>query len=49
MAAFGGTVAAVARLLDGAVYLPAEEHATRAQAQQLTATVLVRASLARFT
>jgi hypothetical protein len=47
MAAFGSTVAAVARLLDGAVYLDPDTHAARLSNQQLTVTVLVRTRPAR--
>jgi hypothetical protein len=44
MAAFGSTVAAVTRLLDGAVYLDPEAFAAKASQQQLSATVLVRSA-----
>ena len=42
MAAFGSSVAAVTRLLDGAVFLPTDEHAQRHSTQQMSAALMVR-------
>jgi hypothetical protein len=42
MAAFGSSVAAVTRLLDGAVFMAADEHAQRHSTQQMSAALMVR-------
>ena len=40
MAAFGSSVAAVTQLLNGAVFLPADEHATKLNTQQMSAALM---------
>ena len=42
MAAFGSSVAAVTQLLNGAVFLPADEHAAKLNAQQMSAALMAR-------
>ena len=46
MAAFGSSVAAVTQLLNGAVFLPAEEHAAKLNTQQMSAALMARGTRA---
>ena len=46
MAAFGSSVAAVTQLLNGAVFLPADEHASKLNTQQMSAALMARGTRA---